>query len=339
MRTFRQAASWLAATLIAASAGPAAAAKLPALGGDPARVSVSGLSSGGFMALQYAVAFSASTVGVGVVSGGPYDCASVTPGGINGCMQGAPRGADSLSAAQAFARIGQVDPVAGLKSQKVYLYRGTHDPIVSRATMDAVRDFFALAGAPPRNVQYVNALPAGHAFVSVNFGAACDHSETPFVDRCAKDGAPYDQPGAILAQIYGPLKPRAAALSAAPVAFGQGEFAGGLAGLAKTGFVYVPAACARTAARCAVHVVFHGCGQSAKLAKDAVYGRVGYNEWAEANGIIVLYPQVDPSFFLPLNPEGCWDWWGATGLNFMTKSGPQAAAVHAMVARLVAPRR
>src|SRR5947209_7978523 len=51
-----------------------AAPPLPALGIDT-KVTVSGLSSGGFMAAQFAVAFSASVRGVGVLAGGPYDCA------------------------------------------------------------------------------------------------------------------------------------------------------------------------------------------------------------------------------------------------------------------------
>jgi len=44
----------------------------PALGADPSRTSVSGLSSGAFMAVQYQVAFSGSVIGSGIVAGGPY---------------------------------------------------------------------------------------------------------------------------------------------------------------------------------------------------------------------------------------------------------------------------
>ncbi|WP_218647566.1 hypothetical protein [Sphingobium lactosutens] len=52
------------------------------MGADPARISISGLSSAAFMAVQYDVAFSASTIGVGVVAGGPYNCVYVNVGGI-----------------------------------------------------------------------------------------------------------------------------------------------------------------------------------------------------------------------------------------------------------------
>ena len=42
---------------------------------DPGRISVSGISSGGFMAHQFHVAHSEHIVGAGIVAGGPYFCA------------------------------------------------------------------------------------------------------------------------------------------------------------------------------------------------------------------------------------------------------------------------
>ena len=51
------------------------AAFLPAYDADLTQTSVSGLSSGGFMAAQFEVAFSKSLVGAGIVAGGPFYCA------------------------------------------------------------------------------------------------------------------------------------------------------------------------------------------------------------------------------------------------------------------------
>ncbi|HZB92871.1 MAG TPA: PHB depolymerase family esterase [Stellaceae bacterium] len=328
----------LALALLCAAPAAAQPAKLPALGADPARISASGLSSGGFMALQYAVAFSASVMGVGVVAGGPYNCAYVTLGGTTACQVGAPLGGASYDAALGFAGLGEIDPVDRLKSEKVYLFSGTKDKTVKRTVVDAVRDFFGAVGTPAQNIEYVRQVPAGHGFISVNFGAACGTSAPPYVNECLVDGAPYDQPEAILTQIYGTLRPKAARLSAAPTPFDQTEFAAPLAGMAKTGYAYIPASCTAAGARCAVHVVFHGCKQAAGAVGDAVYQRLGYNAWADANGIIVLYPQVVAST-IPVDPDGCWDWWGYSGLDFQTRSGPQLAAVHAMVLRLLGRRQ
>jgi poly(3-hydroxybutyrate) depolymerase len=312
----------------------AAGDKLPALGADPAKISISGLSSGAFMAIQYDVAFSASTIGVGVVAGGPYNCAYVNVGGIYTCMQGAPMGAASYQAAIGFAALGQVDPVNHIAGQKIYLFSGTKDTTVKQSVMNAVHDFYRAAQVPAASIQYVKGTTAGHAFISDDFGNGCDITQTPFVNECTVDGTLYDQPGAILTQIYGPLKPKAKSLSAQPVAFDQSSYTGALTGMAASGYVYIPASCQKTSAKCALHVVFHGCLQSADTVGDAVYAKLGYNEWADTNNIIILYPQVDKSS-IPFNPQGCWDWWGYSGLNFQTKGGPQLSAVHAMVQQLI----
>jgi poly(3-hydroxybutyrate) depolymerase len=319
-----------------AATAATAAEKLPALGADPTKTSTSGLSSGAFMALQYDVAFSASTIGVGVVAGGPYNCFGVNGGDIHTCMQGAPKGAASYAAAQGFANLRQIDSIDHLASQKIYMFSGTNDLVVKQSVMNAVWDFFRAAQVPDTSIQYVKQLPAGHAFISADFGNHCPTTESPFIDECAVDGANYDQPNAILSQIYGPLHPKSATLSSAPMAFDQREFASPLAHMADTGYVYIPSACKKGGTlKCAVHVVFHGCSQSADTdhVGDAVYGKLGYNAWADSNGIIVLYPQVNATTII--NPNGCWDWFGYTGPFFQIKASPQLSAVRAMVMRLV----
>ena len=119
------------------------------------------------------------------------------------------------------------------------------------------------------------------------------------------------------------------------LAFDQTEFvkAGERHGLAPKGYAYVPEACARDGG-CRLHVAFHGCLQNADSIGDAFIRGAGYNEWAEANRIVVLYPQAaavtDRVAGVRLdwpNPRGCWDWWGFTGEDFARKSGPQISAV------------
>ena len=328
------------AVLFDAGSAAAQSAKLPALGADTAKISVSGLSSGAFMTVQYGVAFSASTIGQGVVAGGPYNCAWINFGGIITCMSGSPNGSASYGAAQGFAMFGQIDPVSNLATQKIYMFSGSQDSTVKQSVMNSTFEFFQSAQVPAENIEYVKQYPAGHAFISSTSGNGCGVTDTPYVDTCAENGAAsgvnYDQPNAILTQIYGPLKPSAAVLSSKPVPFDQTEFiSSALSSMADTGYVYVPATCARGgSAHCAVHVVFHGCQQGAAIVGDAIYGKVGYNQWADSNGIILLYPQAVVSKMLPSNPEGCWDWWGYSGLNFQVQSGVQLSAVRAMVNRL-----
>ena len=66
---------------IASLAMPAQAdsIKLPAYQIDLKQTSVSGLSSGAFMASQFQVAYSGIMVGAGIVAGGPFYCAGTYP--------------------------------------------------------------------------------------------------------------------------------------------------------------------------------------------------------------------------------------------------------------------
>jgi poly(3-hydroxybutyrate) depolymerase len=319
---------------------------LPALGADAKRVSVSGLSSGGFMAVQYGVVFSGETIGVGVVAGGPYACKHIYGAGfLQVCMQGSPTAAQSWDVTKAFSDAGVIGLASAIAAQRIYLFSGSKDSVVAPSVMDSLHSFYGLAKVKKANLVYVDTVPAGHAFIATNSGNKdCGANADPYVDRCSVAGQPYDQPKAILTHLYGPLRAKPQTLSSAPVAFDQRPFGATAAAMAPTGYLYVPSACRAASAQCSVHVVFHGCKQSAKFVQDAVYSGVGYNRWADANRIIILYPQVNDSMAanpLNSNPEGCWDWWGysvpaVTPSAYLFRSAPQLTAVHAMVARLLA---
>jgi poly(3-hydroxybutyrate) depolymerase len=62
-------------SLLGAGAAAAAAEDLPKLGVALPATSVSGLSSGAYMAGQIEVAHSKDIVGAGIVAGGPFACA------------------------------------------------------------------------------------------------------------------------------------------------------------------------------------------------------------------------------------------------------------------------
>ena len=82
------------------------------------------------------------------------------------------------------------------------------------------------------------------------------------------------------------------------------------AGLGKKGWIYMLDRCRDDI--CRVHLVFHGCFLHDDAIGDVFVRRNGVNEWAESNGIIVIYPQTTSSF---KNPFGCW---GFTNPNFLT---------------------
>src|SRR3712207_3357206 len=80
LASLRQACLLVSLTLAACFAAAASGAEpkpvlLEQYGIDPDRITVSGLSSGAYMAVQLGVAYSSSFRGVGVIAGGPYGCA------------------------------------------------------------------------------------------------------------------------------------------------------------------------------------------------------------------------------------------------------------------------
>ena len=184
---------------------------------------------------------------------------------------------------------------------------------------------------PDANILYVSNIPAGHAFVTEDKGPACDYSGRPYIVDCH-----YDQAGALLKQIYGTLNPRSAEPTGAFVVFNQNPYTKDLdnPGLSDQGIAYVPSSCTAEDG-CRVHVAFHGCGQNRTFVGDAFARDLGFARWADTNNIIVLFPQTAAT---PLNPQGCWDWWGYTGRDYLTRKAPQIVAVRRMIEQLAAPR-
>ena len=391
----RAAAGLLAASLglgPAAPAQPAGAARplarLPALGLAADGVTLSGLSSGAYMAGQFQVAHAASLAGAALLAGGPYGCSrgsvstamyqcscpahpdavqrlrNLIPGA--GCSVLAPGALAVFADAALLANQGAIDDPSQLARHRVWLFSGGHDQVVVPALVEAAQAFYHRHGVPAAQLHHERVANAGHGLPTPDGPVACALTATPYLLRCPGQ----DAAGELLAWLYGatpgaPLMPPVAArLGAAQGAghtglqrFSQQPYrqAGVFDGLDDSGWLYLPAACAAGpgAATCRLHVVFHGClqGQSASGPGGRAIGAqfvagAGYNRWAEANRIVLLYPQVRasqaarPGASFQLNPEGCWDFWGYTDpaeslggpqRRFATRQAPQVAAVKRMV--------
>jgi poly(3-hydroxybutyrate) depolymerase len=94
-----------------------------------------------------------------------------------------------------------------------------------------------------------------------------------------------------------------------------------------------------------LHIALHGCGQASGQIGEKYARLTQFNLWAESNRIVVLYPQAEVipgNFFNGYglaggNPKGCWDWWGYSSSDFLTKDAPQMAAIANMAEALGAP--
>ncbi len=325
-----------------------AAEPLPRLAAGRDTVTVSGLSSGAYMTVQLQVAHSHLVRGVGVIAGGPYDCA----GGsifraLKNCMSPSrdappPSIDDQRKRIAEAERAGAIDPAANLKHHRVWLFSGANDKTVAPQVVDALAGFYGTQ-LPAGALRYVRHPEAGHAMISTADPKPnrCSTSRPPYINRCQD----MDAAGALLAHLLGPLQPASSSPAGIVVAFDQQAFLAGKAidaSMADEGYAYIPDACRNGG--CRVHVVFHGCGQSATAIGRRFVDGAGYNGWADNNRLIILYPQATArqgvafrSWKWIYNPKGCWDWWGYTGKDYATRDAPQIRGVRAMVDRLFEP--
>jgi poly(3-hydroxybutyrate) depolymerase len=298
---------------------------------DPAMVTVSGISSGGFMAVQLDVAYASRFHGLAVFAGGPFYCAQASVSTATGaCESGTGISVSTLTAyTDAQADAGNIDSPAFLAGKPVYLFSGTLDTTVHQAVMDALQDYLETY-VSASEVTYDNTTAAAHGWISLDGPNACNLSYLPYINNCHEDAEQ-----TFLGMFYGTLAAKSAEMpDAGFVQFDQNEFCAGGAcsgiSMDSTGWAYVPQSCAG-GAPCKLVVALHGCLMYQGVIQQQFVQKSGLDEWADTNGIIVLYPQTITSSG---NPEGCWDWFGYTGANYALKSAPQMQAIMGMVDRI-----
>lgn len=343
---------------------------LPSFNVDLTQSSVSGLSSGAFMTVQLHLAHSASFVGAGVVAGGPFRCAETfraaaavaedanTLNALYMCMsplipQTAPDPAKLARMAADNAEQGLIDPLSHLANDRLYIFTGSADSVVNSSVVATTREFYHILGVRPDNIVFDNSVPAGHSLITDNpEDNPLDANRPPYINNGG-----FMQSQRILEHIYGPLKPPCPRLSGRIIRFDQTEFFDGeaRASMSPYGYAYVPRAVEEGKRQGKVHIALHGCKQGyayvnfvngqADLENSVPYGNryfttTGYNEIADANDIIVLYPQAqgrDDGH--TQNPDGCWDWWGYTSQSakkpdYYSKNAIQIQAIYRMLQRL-----
>lgn len=311
-----------AATLFVCSVAVANTAPLPQLNIDASQTTVSGASSGGYMAVQLHVAYSSRfKKGAAVIAGGPYNCAEGSViSALTRCIGKTtiPVG-DLVAITNQWAKDGSIDATSNLASSKVYLFSAANDSVVKEATTTSLLAYYQNF-LPATNIVHKKDIASEHAFVTDHYGATCLTKASPFINNCN-----FDLAGALLQHLYGALnKHKSEALDGKLFEFDQSAFVRG-SGMGETGWIYVPKSCA-SAAACRLHVALHGCRQNTTDVGQEFVRNAGYNRWADSNDIVVIYPQTGKGA-----TNSCWDWWGYNDANYAKKSAPQMKAIMAML--------
>lgn len=314
---------------------------------DPAKIFVAGISSGGFAAVQMHMAHSSTFKGAAVYAGGVYWCAgaggaATALGNCGGETLPTNQASynSTLAASEAYlatqSSLGTIDPVANLSGQPVYLWSGTQDKVVNPLEMADLQTQYSRHGA---NVRFDNSFPAAHGWESPDGELDCGTSGSPYMVKCAANGATYDSVKTWLTMFLGSLAPRNnGKLQGSLMTFDQSEFgATANVSMAPTGSVFVPKSCA-TGKKCGFVLAMHGCLQQSALIGNRWVAQAGINEWADTNSLVVLYPDtIASSAPGPTNPNACFDWWGYSNQvdpNYSLKSGAQMSVLYSMVQRV-----
>lgn len=301
---------------------------------DRSSVTVSGVSSGGYAAVQVHVTFSSSFHGAGILAGGPYWCANDNLAiALSTCMNGTPPVTELVTVTKTTALSGFADDPSNLADDRVWLYSALNDTVVATSVVKATEAYYnTFINDPTTQMKAIYDHEGEHAQVTKYFGNPCMSLKSPYIDNCGFDAA-----GSMLDHIYGGLtQPVNHSGVGKIVPISQKKYMtlpySTLWGMSEVGYVYIPPRCEDGKTLCKLHLALHGCEMSvANIGFDFV-AKAGYNAWADANDMVILFPQVLTN---TLNPKGCWDWWGYTGTDYASNVGVQPATMKAMVDALL----
>lgn len=325
--------------LTGGGAAAGSAGKLEQYNVDRSQISVSGISSGAAMATQMHVIFSKDIMGVGLVAGLPYGCSG---GNMMTALTNCMTMPSSVSAAslesrtQSEASRGEIDATSNMANDKVFILNGRADSTVNPGIGHVIESYYDHFVTDKSNIKTNFDINSQHCMPTDNYGGACAQAAggSHYISNCNYSAAFH-----LLNHIYGgnlKMPTPESHTTGQLLRFSQSEFFPSSAheSMDTIGYVYVPAGCANKTTQCRLHVAFHGCLQGQESIGDAYVAHGGYNQVADLNNIIILYPQAVKSIMSPMNPNGCWDWWGYSGANFDRKTGFQPVAVKAMIDRI-----
>ncbi|MEQ5803769.1 PHB depolymerase family esterase [Halomonas sp. H10-9-1] len=314
---------------------------LPALAASSENASVIGISSGGYMATQLAVAWPERFAGLGVLAAGPWSCAQGSLGLALGQCMTTRRGMPDMQALEqrlaGYRERGLVGEAEALESLRVYVWHGGADAVVEPRLGEALVEQFQGWLRDPSQLQWRRDAEVGHGWP---VDAMVGHLDDSELADCHDAGSPHllacdsDIAGAALNWLHGEQAPPTGdAPHGELLRFDQGDF--DAKGLAETGYLFVPEGCEEGG--CAVSLALHGCSMAAEQIGEAFVRHTGLNAWAAENRRIVLYPQAEARLG---NPQACWDWWGYAESTWQldpmhdSRQGSQTRALMAMLERL-----
>jgi hypothetical protein len=154
---------------------------------SPNTVTVAGVSSGGFMAVQLQVAYSKSIFGTAVFAGGTYFRAQddLAVWGT-ACLTGIGVPVASLvSFTNSQATAGRIDPVSNIGGKPIYMFSGLLDTTVQQLAMNHLHAYYQ--SFTNSHITYNNSTEAEHSWVTPDGVNPCLTLGAPFINNCGID--------------------------------------------------------------------------------------------------------------------------------------------------------
>ncbi|XP_035715716.1 uncharacterized protein LOC110859858 [Folsomia candida] len=305
------------------------------------QITLSGFSSGATFAQQMFISHSALFTGIASFSHAYYRCG---PGNgreadyDNACTTIGTNQSYNLDNAlddiRSYEQRRLIDSTGNLRNKKLYVYAGARSQIFSLdQSLGAVSIFEPFI----KSSKYIKTVvqDATQLLPSDKFGAPCTMSaeQNFFIGNCGFSGAA-DSLSFLLGDAIRQPGHSTRARHQQLLTFDQTEFFYGYNGpeyMDSKGFIYVPRHCHRQ--RCYLHFYFHGCLSGREFNGTDHIVNSGFLEVAEANNLIVVFPQAWSS--MPENMIGCWDTYGLTSSLYATRQGPQITVIRNMLSRLL----
>ena len=316
-----------AAVAVCAMAGSAwAAVELPALQLDKTQTTVSGLSSGGYMAVQLHVAFPRCLPRGGRGGGRAVLCAEGSVANATGRCMASP--CDAFPPArwwhhQHLGKPGVVDPVSPAKLQ-VYLFSGSVDSVVKTGAMDALKTLHN-SFVPAANVVYKRtsrpSTPGDRRLRQRLLGQGARPTSTTATSTWLNCHAGSTCTGRSTRAARSPAREQLCREFKAKQLHQQPRHGQQWLGLHAAG---LPGG-----ATCRLHVALHGCKQNVSDVRQQFVRNTGFNRWAgnqQHRGAVPADQHRRHQQLLGLG--------GVTTVPTTPKTGPQMAAIKAMVDRL-----
>ena len=288
--------------------------------------------------MQHLVAYSSLVDGAAIAAGSPYGCGSLQFSNYD-CLHGLEDGEVNQTIAYLWKRVqrGEIDDPEHLKRTPVTLFVGKGDENVYRKVMVQTRQQL-LSFVDSSNLHSNFHTDAAHVW-SVDHGrcrcGVCPYGSYARITCCSINNCAFDLSGAFLRATYGAIQPRVPDNRRLHW-INQTVYWPASRALRDTvmqwAIAYVPEACEARPSRCKLHVNYHGCIPPEWRGRLQWVRHLDLNEYAEANAIVVLYPQAQGS---PQSGVGCWNWESyKDDPDFDTRRGCQLSMVMAMAADL-----